>query len=290
MKHISSFIASLTFAILCSDFVYAAEPNYVRNEKEQPKPTLLPEASKYLAEIEAVNLAGAPGSLADCAHYKISFKGACLGVKLSQFTKAKRLSLVAPHKYLNDPKIYGPSAGDFPSPCQYSNLSFSFYDSFNATGFILPLGFTRVVCQGWDETFLGVPVRVEYVFINERLSSIEFTGPGSFMTNGVKDIDIILMPLRAKFDDSTTSPASTQLVKDRELMKNGSYVTQWEDISSRSHYRLEWSIQDYDGQKALGGWTVEIVKPEAERVFDAAIAASALETQQFINNQNKADL
>jgi hypothetical protein len=270
--------------VFCNAF--AGEDDYRRGYEEQPKPLLLNDKDKYLLAIDQASLVGAPNSIKDCANSKFSYKDVCLGVSLAEFTKFKKLSLIEPTKLLKNQDVYSARrrnvSGDIYGDCQYRNISFM-EGHRNPYSYKTPLGFTDIICSEGN-TFLGLTVDVNYVFINERLSSININSNGGD-NNRVNSINFIAEPLIQKMQE----PNEKKLVVGNEGVDWNKFFMRWSDDTSKSSFSIDWRTFNDKYQGEVGSWTILINKPEVMRLYNEAVKQSRIDTDNFINSKSKND-
>lgn len=265
---------------------FAREDDYIRGSEEQLKPLLLNEKDKYLSAIEQANLLGAPNSIKDCSNSKFSYKDVCLGVSLAEFTKFKKLALIQPTKLLKNQDVYSArkrnALGDIYGDCQYRNFSFM-DDDRKIYGFKTPLEFSDIICLE-SNTFLGLGVDVGYIFINERLASIEITGNGG-SKNRVENINFIVEPLKQKLQEPTENKLKVTRGEDWDL-----YFMKWIEDLSKSSFKIGWRTLDSNNyQSEVGSWDILISKPDVIQLYKAAVKQSRIDTDNFINSKSKKD-
>jgi len=266
--------------------VFAREEDFIRGSEEQLKPLLLNDKDKYLSAIEQANLAGAPNSIKDCSNSKFTYKDVCLGVSLAEFTKFRKLALIQSTKPLKNQDVYSArkrnALGDVYGDCQYRNFSFMDDDS-SPNGFKTPLGFSDILCFE-NNTLLGLTADVKYIFINERLASIEIIGHGGSQ-NSVKNINLIVEPLKQRLQEPAESKLKITSGKDWDL-----YFMEWNEDISKSSFKLGWRTLDRENyQSEVSSWDVLISKPEVIRLYDDAVKQSRVDTDNFIDSKSKKD-
>ena len=135
-----------------------------------------------------------------------------------------------------------------------------------------------------NNTLLGLTADVRYIFINERLASIEIIGHGGSQ-NSVKNINLIVEPLKQRLQEPTESKLKITSGKDWDL-----YFMEWNEDVSKSSFKIGWRTLDRENyQSEVGSWDVLISKPEVIRLYDDAVKQSRVDTDNFINSKSKKD-